>query len=350
VLSSHPVAANAAGEVIGEALELVGMHPDIALLLVTGTHTRFLRELASAVQSTLAPRVLVSIAAAGIAGGGHEVIGGDGVVLWAASLGSVRTIVWQSTPPSVAEFGAAPNAVVVLADEAGSSTGPALNRWAAAMPHTEFLGGTISPGQRIVVGDQSVRGVAVLIDDAPVSMICVPRTKPVSPALLVSRVHGSAVLELNDEPAITQIERLIASVAPPDREHLRRGIYAGVHTAGSGFTTTKVLGMQRHSGAIVLDHPADVGAAVDLRVLDDDSAGQALLSETFADARLPVGCLSFFDLPTLVPHVLDDDNDVNSLAQWMSCHPAGVLTSTLLGRLDGTVRTQRFALSALIFR
>ncbi len=57
-LSTHPVTAHATGEVIGQVIEQVGRHPDLAVLFVTRPHAGALEEAADAVTPLLEPTVL----------------------------------------------------------------------------------------------------------------------------------------------------------------------------------------------------------------------------------------------------------------------------------------------------
>jgi small ligand-binding sensory domain FIST len=355
-LSTHPVAAAAAGEVIGDALERVGMHPDVTLLFVTGAHVEFARELAATVTATIRPRVLVTATGRGVLGGGREVLGSPGVVLWCAAIGSVRPFVLSPHAPARRlDFGRSPAAVVVLGTEMAGPDAMTLERWSRAHPSTAFVGARVGSGSDglVLLDGMPVEGVALAFDDARLAAVCATRTRPVGPTLVATAVHRHAITEFDDQPAQRRIEDVIASLDSNERSELRTGIFAGIAAPQSGFELAEVLGMQRQTGSVVLNRVVETGSVVELRVLDDDAAGQSLLDETFADRRPVTGALTFLDRSVTKSPVNQDheaDESFRALDEWMSVSPGGVVGDSVIGSLGGRTAMQSHAISALIFR
>jgi small ligand-binding sensory domain FIST len=352
-LSTHPVAAAAAGEVIGDVLERVGMHPDVTLLFVTGAHVKFARELAAAVTATLGPRVLVTASCGGILGGGREVIGAPGVVLWCAAIGPVRPIVIEpnAAAPGL-DFGRSPTAVVALSTEPDWPDAMTLASWRTGHPGTAFVGARLGSGTDglMLLDGVPVKGVALAFDDARLSAVCVTRTRPVGPTMVATAVHRHTITAMDDEPARRRIEDVIAGLDATERNELRTGIFAGLTAPDSSFELAEILGMHRRTDSVVLDRAVETGSVVELRVLDDEAAGQSLLDETFAD-RLPiVGALAFLDRRATTTPVSDDDESVLAIDEWMSISPGGLVADAVIGSLGGRTTVQSHAISALIFR
>ena len=88
-LSTHPVTAHAIGEAVGQVIEQIGRHPDLAVLFVTRPHAGALEDVADTVNRLLGPTVLIGCAAESVVGNQREVEHEPAVTLWAALTGPV---------------------------------------------------------------------------------------------------------------------------------------------------------------------------------------------------------------------------------------------------------------------
>ncbi|MCL2395229.1 MAG: hypothetical protein FWC87_11130, partial [Acidimicrobiaceae bacterium] len=75
-LSTHPVSSHATGELIGQVIEEVGSHPDVAILLATPGHAGALEDVGEAVRRLLGPTLLIGATAPALAGQGADERGG----------------------------------------------------------------------------------------------------------------------------------------------------------------------------------------------------------------------------------------------------------------------------------
>ncbi len=352
------MAAAAAGEVIGDALERVGMHPDVAVLFARGDHVGFLGELTATVLQTLGPRTIVTVSSSGIFGGGREVVDGAGVVLWCAAVGSVRSIVSSvGTPPRApSSFSASPSAFAVFS-AAPNWPAPSRNEWPTAGSPTAIVGATVRPSSGspavVLVNGVAVGAVALAFDDADVSVVSASRTRPVGPPMVATSVEGRLIVELDGQPALTRLDEIIAGLDPSERTELRAGVLIGVSSPNrlaTGTFVANVLGMQRRLGSMVLDQTIDDGSIVELRVHDDEVAGQGLLDATYVDRRPILGALLFVDRQTTPVPSLGEEPRFSSLDEWMMLSPAGMVADAVIGLGGGEIVNQPHTARALIFR
>lgn len=82
--SQHPTPAAAVGEVVGDVLGRLDPHPDLAVLFASGRFTDQLGSVVAAVQTLLAPRVLVGSDVPRVFGGSDDRPSADGLLLLAA--------------------------------------------------------------------------------------------------------------------------------------------------------------------------------------------------------------------------------------------------------------------------
>ncbi len=83
--SQHPEAAAAVGEVIGDILERLEPHPDLAVLLIAGSLAEHSEQIVAAVSAIVAPETLIGSTALAVFGGIQDGTGEGGIALWAAN-------------------------------------------------------------------------------------------------------------------------------------------------------------------------------------------------------------------------------------------------------------------------
>ena len=358
-ISNHPLAAAAAGEVIGEVLDGVGMNPELVLVFAFGGHVDFVGELSASVTHVLRPRTTVAVTgqARPGSGDGH---GDAGVFAWATTVGPVRAVVLDETglgsDGRAPDFGPSPAAIVAFGNAPQWPPQAALDRWSLRFPNT-FITGAQPMGHEgaVMVGGTRVGpgGVALVFDaTAPLSGKCVSRTRGVGPSMTANVVRGRVISELDGTDAIDRFERAVSDLMPADRAELRREILIGVtmsHEDGGGFFVAQLLGMNRRAGSLVADHEIDEGSILQLQVMSDDPAGSILLDPFHRnDPRTIVGTLTFIDGRYEPRDPTDAISTDGSRDEWQDILRRGLCSSGVIGSLGGRTRIQQHVVSALI--
>jgi small ligand-binding sensory domain FIST len=330
-LSTHPVAAHATGEAIGQVIEQVGRYPDLAVLFVTRPHTGALEEAAEAVTRLLEPTVLIGCAAESVVGSQREIEQAPAVSLWAALTGPITPVrLW-------AEFDAADEAVeladaadaAAAAEEASALRGPLIAGWpdelafqpqalllladpftfpvdlllhglAGEFPGLPVIGGMASAarspgGNRLILNDTLYRDGAVGALIGPgvtVSSVVSQGCRPIGRPLAVTRAEGNIIYQLAGQPALNRLVQMAKEGMPErDVQLINQGLHMGVvideHKADFGrgdFLVRNVIGADRSNGAIAIGEVVEVGTTVQFHVRDADSADEDL-RELLADRR-----------------------------------------------------------------
>jgi small ligand-binding sensory domain FIST len=315
-LSEHPVATEAAGEVIGQVLDGLGAGPppDLAALFATGQHTGAVEDVARAVRSTLTPAVFVGATAVSVLGGDREVEDRAALALFAARLGgeplavrleAVRTSegwVLGGLPPEAAGGGT----LLLLVDPFSFPADAFVEHVSDKGSALAVVGGLASAargpgGNRLVLDDRVYEDGAVgvlLPPGAPVAAVVSQGCRPVGDPMIVTKAEGNVLYELAGKPALERLLALAANAGAGDRALLQQGLHVGVviderkSEFGRGdFLVRNVLGADREIGSLAVGDVVDVGATVQFQVRDAASADEDL-RETMTD-RHASGALVF---------------------------------------------------------
>jgi small ligand-binding sensory domain FIST len=318
-LSEHPVAAYAVGEAVGEVLEKLGPHADIALVFVTAPHAGALEDIAATVRTVLQPSVLIGCASESVVGPGQEVEATAGVSVWAARFGPVlpvRLTAMQTVDgwvfggmPDVVTF--PPSALVVLADPHSFPAEEFLGALADQHPGLAVIGGMASGargrgGTRLALnGTVHVEGAvgAVLGPGARVDTLVSQGCRPIGSPFVVTEGEGQFVRQLAGKPALARLDEIAADLSADDVGlinrvglHLGRVIDEHKATFGPGdFLVRNVVGGDRQNGAIAVNDVLEVGTTVQFHVRDAGSADIDLrdMVRSFAVNGQPDGALLF---------------------------------------------------------
>lgn len=118
--SQHPDASAAVGEVVGTVLELANPHPDLAVVLVSGSLDDRFESIVAAIRSLLAPETLIGATAPAVFGGPHDLLGDRGLMLLAfhgTEATSLRLTVDRSGTPTGLPADIAPGSTLLLFGE-----------------------------------------------------------------------------------------------------------------------------------------------------------------------------------------------------------------------------------------
>jgi small ligand-binding sensory domain FIST len=337
-LSTHPDAAHATGEVIGQVIDQVGRHPDLAVLFVTRPHAGALAEAADAVTRLLEPTLLIGCAAESVVGNQREIEQAPGVSLWAGLTGPLAPVrLWVEfepaeldeprhpaaavgdgefdTPvtPLVAgwpdELVFEPQALVLLADPFTFPMELLLRGLAAEHPDLPVIGGMASaartPGGNRLVLNQEVftdGAVGVLIGPGvTVSTVVSQGCRPIGRPLAVTRAEGNIIYELAGQPALHRLLQMAKDgMSERDIGLINQGLHMGLvideHKVDFGrgdFLIRGVIGADRANGAIAIGDSVAVGATVQFHVRDAEAADEdlrELLADRHADGVLLFTC------------------------------------------------------------
>jgi small ligand-binding sensory domain FIST len=259
-LSVHPISSHATGEVIGQVVEDIGPHPDVAILLVTPGHAGALEDVARTVRHLLAPSVLIGATAPALVGQGANDRGGVGMALWAGVTGPVRPLRLPPEPEANrADLGSATfeaGGAVLLADHA--------TRHPAGLP--DDLGGqrigrttvgALIAGGPLVLDERTLAGGAVGVAFGPgvrFEALVARGWRAIGPYLQVteSDVERDLILGLDGVPALERLRRVAADEVPAEEvPRINRHLGVGPDQGDVGAVAVReVRGADRSNGAI----------------------------------------------------------------------------------------------------
>jgi small ligand-binding sensory domain FIST len=311
----------ATGEVVGQILERLGRHPDLAFLFVTRPHVGALEDAAGTIRELLEPSLLVGCAAESVAGNGHEIEQAPAVALWAGVFGPVAPIrLWaegtdedgqedqqiEGWPPS-APFSA--QALVLLADPYSFPIDALLKGLGTHRPDLRVLGGMASAahgpgGNRLALNDRVFTGGAVGVLIGPgvqVETVVSQGCRPIGRPLVVTKAERNVIYELAGQPALERlVEMARGGMSERDIQLINQGLHVGLvldeHKADFGrgdFVIRNVLGADRANGAIAVGDLVEVGTTIQFHVRDATSADEdlrELLAFRHADGALLFTC------------------------------------------------------------
>ncbi len=321
-LSTHPVTAQATGEVVGQVIEQLGRFPDLAMLFVTRPHAGALEDTAATVSELLRPSVLVGCAAESVVGQHREVEQAPAVSLWAGLTGPIAPVrLWaefddsdagdESEGAPVPQVGGwpitlpfEPQGVLLLSDPYSFPVDTLLKGLGQSNPGLPVLGGMASAaygpgGNRLALdGRVYTEGAvgAVIGPGVKLSTVVSQGCRPIGRPLAVTRSERNVIYELAGQPALDRLMQMAKDgMSEHDIELINRGLHMGLvideHQADFGrgdFLIRNVIGADRSNGAIAIGDVVEVGTTVQFHVRDAGAADEDL-RELLADRPAPTG-------------------------------------------------------------
>ncbi|HEX3425402.1 MAG TPA: FIST N-terminal domain-containing protein [Acidimicrobiales bacterium] len=399
-LSTHPVTAHATGEVIGQVIEQVGRHPDLAVVYVTRPHAGALDDAADTVARLLEPSVLIGCAAESVVGNQREIENAPAVSLWAGMTGPIVGVrLWtefehggpggtggpgagtgepqgSADPRGETEAPTAvvagwpddlpfePQALLLLADPYSFAVDVLLQGLHREYPGLPVLGGMASAafgpgGNRLVLNHQVFTDGAVGAIIGPgvtlrsvVSQGCRPIGRP----LAVTRAERNIIYELAGQPALHRLIQMAKdAMSERDVQLINQGLHMGLvideHKAEfsrGDFLIRNVIGADRANGAIAIGDEVEVGTTVQFHVRDAESADEDLremLADRHAEGVLLFTCngrgTRLFDEP---------DHDAGVIGDLLGDPPvAGFFAAGEIGPVGGNNFVHGFTASMALF-
>lgn len=312
------LAAAAAG-----ALDGIGGHADLAVVLISAGHGEAIRPALEGLSAVLPVEALLGATAEGILVGGTEHESGPAVAVWLARLPGAEIVPFalahERTPdggtfvgwPVVLEQAWPEGAgVLLVADPFSFPVESFIARLADDQPAAPIVGGMASAGRRpggnvLSVGGQSFdRGaVGVVIGGgARIRPVVSQGCRPIGRPLVVTRCEENVVLELGGRPALERLREIYATLDDADRALVRGSLHLGRVAseyqdsfAQGDFLVRNVVGADADSGAIAIGDVVRLGQTVQFHVRDAASAHAdlgSLLDRAAATPR-PAGALVF---------------------------------------------------------
>jgi small ligand-binding sensory domain FIST len=334
-LSTSAVTAQALSEVCDRAAAGLGGPSDLAVLFFSTHHLASAQVLAEEVSRRLAPGVLVGCVAEGVIGDGREVEGAAALSLWLARWSrpvQVRPfhLVLEQTADGPSLFGwpdellgagsdearepfaPARSAVLLLGDPYTFPTDQFLTRMNEDARGVPVLGGMASgisqAGEcRLLHGaathDEGAVGV-LLEGELGLRWIVSQGCRPIGRHMVVTKAQQNVIQELSGRPPLEHLRELWPTLPARDQRLFQRGLhlgrvlneYRGEFQRGD-FLIRNVVGLERSSGALVINDHVRVGQTVQFQLRDAEAADEdlhALLQlDLNAHERRPGGALLF---------------------------------------------------------
>ncbi len=209
-------------------------------------------------------------------------------------------------------FGPPRSAVLLLGDPFTFPIDLFLQRMNEDLPGMPVLGGMASginaAGECKLILDGTVRmegAVGVLLEgEIGLRWIVSQGCRPIGRHMIVTKAQQNVILELGGHTPLEQMRELWKTLPPDDQALFQRGLHIGrVHNEYQGefqrgdFLVRNVLGLERQTGALIINDQVRVGQTVQFQVRDADSADEdlrALLQlDLSAHERGPAGALVF---------------------------------------------------------
>jgi small ligand-binding sensory domain FIST len=373
-LSTHPVPAQAVGEVTGQVLEqLGGASPDLAVLFVTRPHAGALEDAAAAVRKILSPGVLLGCAAESVVGNGLEIEEAAAVTLWAGVIGDVAPIRLWAEPdaddaPQVAGWPSSlpfePQGLLLLADPYTTPVEQLIKGLEDTQPGLVVLGGMASaargPGGNRLVLDEHIYtsgAVGALIGPgARLSSVVSQGCRPIGRPLVVTKAERNVIYELAGEPALERLLEMVKDGMPErDVRLINQGLHMGLvideHQIDFGrgdFLVRNVLGADQSNGAIAIGDVVDIGTTVQFQVRDAESADEDL--RQLLEARQADGALLFTCNGRGTRLFPEPDHDAQVVGELLDEPPlAGFFAAGELGPVGGRNFLHSFTASLALF-
>ncbi len=350
---------------------LAGAAPDLVVVLVAGASPESAEKALLAVNERASARVVLGASSDGVVTASPVVGGEPAVSVWAACLpeAQLRTFHLEvmRTSDHLAVVGlparsSTDHCALLLADPWSFPARAFVDGAVAALDDLPLLGGLaggLAPGSARMLIDGRVvnRGaVGVMIGGVRVRAAVAHSTRPVGPALTVTRASEDMVIELAGSPAAEVIDRVVAALPGHDQALASAGLLMGVvldeyadeHGQGD-FAVQPVLEVDRRTGRAYVAEPIPIGTTVHLHVVDPEAARSEIAQASRAAAQSGAqGVLVFYGSPR-GPLSGDAQGDVLSVRRELACDGVtAMVTHGSIGPVGQGNRLLGFATTMLI--
>jgi small ligand-binding sensory domain FIST len=364
--SSHPHAAQAAGECVGHLVEAGASSADLALIAVTPPFAERLGDVAALVRQVLTPTAVLGVATGGVLVGDDEVVDGPalGILTWSSADRSTRVhlVEGRDAAELAHSLATAPgDALLLFADPFSVPADALLQVLDDSSAPGELAGGHVvgsaRPGGNRMVLDAAVRSqgaVGLVLEHVDVASLRCVGGAPVGAPMTVTNSAAADVLELDHRAALVVYEELLVDL------QLELDLLAAVQTGVLGLRRLEdgpfdplerdhlqpiaVRAIDPATGSLRCDPPLDAGDRVVFEVFDEWSTTSDLTRRLGA-IGWPDGeqaLLVVSDLGRAHRFAFGGVDSVTSLTSDAGLGAAmGVVTSTVLQRRAGAATLEQ---------
>ncbi len=307
---------------------------DLAIGFVSPNFGKYFEDFPKLIQEALGPKVFIGCSAGGLIGGGQEIEHKNCVAITAASLPDVNIKPFHVTNDNMPSLdgsadawekmvGVSPSenpAFVLMPDPFSMRSDDIIQGLDYAYPRAVKIGGLASGanepgGNALFLNAETLKdglvGIALtgnLIVDTVVAQGC----KPIGPPCQVTKAQKHVLFELDGEPAVMTLRKIMASLSDVDRtlakdamfiglvidnqnrsiEERRQEFLTGKNQAGKykagDFLVRNILGIDQNTGALVVGEILDSATTVQFHVRDAATSADDLrfLLKRFRDEKL----------------------------------------------------------------
>jgi small ligand-binding sensory domain FIST len=312
-LSLVPSSLQAVAEVCDCAGAGLGGPPDLAMLFFSAHHAEHARDLAEEVDRRLGPKAALGCVAEAVIGGSREVEQEPALSLWLARwAGSVRLEPFHLTLERTADgpsllgwpdallgdalappepFAPPRSAVLLLGDPFTFPADLFLQRMNEDCQGVPVLGGMASgirqAGDCKLIAGPEVRtegAAGVLLEgDIGLRWIVSQGCRPIGRPLVITKAQQNVILEMGGRTPLDHLRELWPTLSSEDQELFRGGLHLGrvlneyqSDFQRGDFLIRNVLGLEKQTGALIINDHVRVGQTVQFQVRDAASADEDL--------------------------------------------------------------------------
>lgn len=305
-LAVGPDLVHAAESAVSQAVRALGQRPDLLCVFVSGDDPDDVQVAGLRAIEASEARAAIGCSASGVIGGGRGIELTSAVGVWAAALPGVRLTPFalesSRGDESVVVTGMPERrddsaACVLFADPYTFPVDAFVERSNDVLSGLPLVGGLASGSggegatRLFIDGRAADHGAVGVVLGGPVRIrpFVSQGCRPIGPTMVVTGAERNVLLELAGEPALTKLEKVVASLPAEDQtlvtDGLRVGVamneYAELHERGD-FVVRGVIALDRELDAIAIGDVVDVGRTVRFHVRDPAAAEEELRDQLTA--------------------------------------------------------------------
>lgn len=375
-------------EMSAKLISELGQTPDLVIAFVSHHYARSFEKIPAYIKKNLKPKAFIGCSAGGLIGGGEEVEHDPGISLAGAVLPGVELSGFHIFNEQLPDGDAPPSewekivnvqqsldpSFILLPDPFSFRTETMVQGLDYAFANSVKVGGMASganePGRNALflnedVYNEGLVGLAVsgnITVDTVVAQGCRPIGKP----LRVSACQGNILLELDGEPAIKKLKKVLEELPEKDQELARNSLFLGVvmdefktDFKCGDFVIRNLVGLVPEAGAIVVGELLREGRTVQFHLRDAATSSEDLrmMLKNYRDhsgsetAALTQGALLFSCLGRGKYLYGTKNHDSDSFREYVGDVPlTGFFCNGEIGPVAGTTFLHGYTSSFGLFR